>query len=460
MEMSNPMRVTAAILAAGSGVRLGSDNPKQLLKIAGKSVLEHTVDVFEGIDAIDEIIVVTRADLVAPVRGMIARSRASKVGRVIAGGITRNDSTRAALDAVSDQEDGKLLLHDAVRPFVDPRIIMECIDTLDRADAVDVAIKSADTIIEVDHVRIQGIPERARLRRGQTPQGFRLPVLREAYRLAAADPDFTASDDCGVVARYLPHVDIWVVEGSESNIKITHPVDVYLADKLFQLRTLDEIALDTGELASRLKDRQVVVFGGNYGLGDEIATLAEEFGARCHRFSRTLTGTHVEEIGEVRAALEDVRSAADGIDFVVNSAGLLRIKALHQQSDEDIDALVRVNYLGAINVARASLPYLAETRGQLLCFTSSSFTRGRAHYSVYSSTKAAVVNLVQALSAEWADLGVRVNCMNPERAATPMRTSNFGTEDPSTLLSARAVAEASLRTLASNVTGQVVDVRI
>lgn len=454
------MRVTAVILAAGSGVRLGSDNPKQLLKIAGKSVLEHAVAVFEGVDAVDEIIIVTRADLVTPVRDMIARSPQSKVGRVIAGGLTRNDSTRAALEAVSDQEDGKILLHDAVRPFVDHRIILECIDTLDHADAVDVAIGSADTIIEVEQVRIQGIPERARLRRGQTPQGFRLPILREAYRLAANDPDFGASDDCGVVARYLPEVEIRVVEGSDTNIKITHPIDVYLADKLFQLRTLDEITLDADELAKRLKDRQVVVFGGAYGIGAEIADLVEQLGAHCHRFSRSLTGTHVESIDEVRSALEEVHRTAGAIDFVVNSAGLLRIKALHQQSDADIEALVDVNYLGAINVARAALPFLTETRGQLLCFTSSSYTRGRASYSVYSSTKAAVVNLVQALAEEWADLGVRVNCMNPERAATPMRTSNFGAEDPATLLPPRAVAEASLRTLASNVTGQVIDVRL
>ena len=158
------MRVTAVILAAGSGVRLGSDNPKQLMKIAGKSVLEHTVEVFESIDAVDEIVVVTRADLVAPVRSLLARSGESKVGRVIAGGETRNDSTRAALEAVSDQEDGKILLHDAVRPFVDHRIVLECIETLDHADAVDVAIASADTIIEVEESNIRSIPERGRLR--------------------------------------------------------------------------------------------------------------------------------------------------------------------------------------------------------------------------------------------------------------------------------------------------------
>lgn len=429
------------------------------MKLAGKTVLEHTIEVFESVDQVDEIIIVTMESLVPTVRDLVAKSGVTKVGRILVGGATRNDSTRAALAALADQEDGKLLTHDAVRPFVDPRIIIECIEALDTVEAVDVAIQSADTIIEVDHVRIQGIPERGRLRRGQTPQGFRLPTLRAAYELAAADPAFAATDDCGVVARYLPGVEIRVVEGSETNIKITHPIDVYLADKLFQLRVMDEIPFDSDHVADAMKGRQLVVFGGSYGIGAEIGALAASYGAHCHLLSRSLTGTHVEEIGEVRAALSRIHSETESIDYVVNTAGLLRVKSLAQQTDEEIDELLRVNYLGAVNVARASLPYLAETRGHLLTFTSSSFTRGRANYAMYSSAKAAVVNLVQALAEEWAELGVRINCMNPERTSTPMRTSNFGNEDPTTLLPAVRVAEASLQTLASQVTGHVIDVR-
>jgi 2-C-methyl-D-erythritol 4-phosphate cytidylyltransferase len=188
--------------------------------------------------------------------------------------------------------------------------------------------------------------------------------------------------------------------------------------------------------------------------------MAEAMGARSQVLSRTLTGTHVERVDEVRAALARIRESDGPIDYVVNTAGLLRIKPLAHQSDEEVEELIRVNYVGAVNVARASLPYLAETRGHLLCFTSSSFTRGRAQYSIYSSSKAAIVNLVQALAEEWTELGVRINCINPERTLTPMRVSNFGTEDPSTLLPVDRVAETSLQTLLTDNTGQVVDVRL
>ena len=75
----------------------------------------------------------------------------------------------------------------------------------------------------------------ARLRRGQTPQGFRLSTIRRAYELAWQDPDFAATDDCSVVLKYLPDVPIHIVEGSEHNMKVTAPVDLFIADKLFQL---------------------------------------------------------------------------------------------------------------------------------------------------------------------------------------------------------------------------------
>jgi Dehydrogenases with different specificities (related to short-chain alcohol dehydrogenases) len=95
----------------------------------------------------------------------------------------------------------------------------------------------------------------------------------------------------------------------------------------------------------------------------------------------------------------------------------------------------------------------------LLNFTSSSYTRGRSFYALYSSTKAAIVNFTQALADEWSTEDIKVNCINPERTATPMRTANFGIEPADLLLSAKDVALTSLKVLGSNKTGLIVDVR-
>jgi 2-C-methyl-D-erythritol 4-phosphate cytidylyltransferase len=118
-----------------------------------------------------------------------------------------------------------------------------------------------------------------------------------------------------------------------------------------------------------------------------------------------------------------------------------------------------VNYLAPIHIAQVFQPHLKETGGSLLLFTSSSYTRGRSGYSLYSSAKAAVVNLTQALADEWAGDGVRINCVNPERTATPMRTKAFGQEPAGTLLTSQAVAETSLDVLISTWTGHIIDVR-
>jgi 2-C-methyl-D-erythritol 4-phosphate cytidylyltransferase len=125
-----------------------------------------------------------------------------------------------------------VLFHDAARPLLDQRIIADCVRALDAHLAIGVAIPSSDTIVEVRDAVVTGMPPRETLQRCQTPQGFRLSVIRKAYELADADPQFAAfaaTDDCGIVLRYLPEVPIRVVPGSERNIKITYPSDLDVA---------------------------------------------------------------------------------------------------------------------------------------------------------------------------------------------------------------------------------------
>ena len=452
-------RTIGVVLAGGVGSRVGLPVPKQLLKIAGKPIIEHTLGVLQQSPEVDEVIVMMTPDFIDDITRIVEGGRYTKVARVLPGGRTRNESTQLALAAIPD-EDGRVLFHDAVRPLLSRRIIRECVNALHRYDAVDVAIPSADTIIEVVDDRIVGIPDRSLLRRGQTPQGFRLPTIRKAYALADEDADFQATDDCGVVLRYLPDVPIYVVEGSEQNIKVTDPVDLFIADKLFQLASATVESLSSPQAyAEQLRGRVAVVFGGSYGIGADIVRLLEGFGATVYSFSRSQTGTHVENRHDVDDALEKAFNETGRIDYVVNTAGVLHTGALAETDDAIVAEMINVNYVAPIQIARSSVRYLQQTCGQLLLFASSSYTRGRAGYSLYSSAKAGVVNITPALADEWSALGVRVNCLNPERTATPMRTRAFGEEPPDTLLEARTVALAAVDVLLSDVTGQVVDVR-
>ncbi len=435
------------------------DLPKQLIKVAGKPIIEHTIAAFQEHPEIDEILVVMSPGFTAQVERLAAAAGFTKVTAVVEGGRSRNESTVRALEFLGGGE-ANVLVHDAVRPFVDARIISDCIAALGSVEAVDVAIPSADTVIEVDDDKIVGIPDRSRLRRGQTPQAFRLSTLRRAYRLAGQDAEFQATDDCGVVLRYLPDVPIHVVEGSEQNMKVTHAIDLFIADKLFQLgtRTLPHHWDD--EYATALAGRVAVVFGGSYGIGKDLVELIRGYGGTAFAFSRSMTGTDVANPQDVRRALDTAVSAAGRIDWVINTAGILRRGALADLTPDDLEESLRVNLHGPIYVARESLPHLRATRGHLLLFTSSSYTRGRSGYSSYSATKAAVVNLSQALADEWADCGVQVNAINPERTATPMRSRAFGLEPEGTLLASKAVALSALDVLMSSHTGQVIDVRL
>lgn len=224
------MKNIAVILAGGSGNRLGKNIPKQFLQVAGKQIIEYTIETFEHHQEIDEICLVCKAEYVPYMEDIVARNHYRKVTKILSGGKERYDSSLVAINAYPD-EDTALLFHDAVRPLVSERIIHDCVEAMKHYNAVGVAVKTTDTIISADDNEcIRLIHERSHLRNMQTPQGFKSGTIRKAYQLAFADADFTATDDCGIVKRYLPDEPVFLVNGDYSNIKITYPEDLQLME--------------------------------------------------------------------------------------------------------------------------------------------------------------------------------------------------------------------------------------
>lgn len=452
----------AVILAGGVGSRLGLDKPKQFMKIAGKTVLEHTVDEFQKHDLIDEIVIVMHANYVHDVENMVLKNRWNKVRKILNGGKERYESSLVAINAYenySNKDDLNFIFHDAVRPLVGKRIIDDTIVALKKHNAIDVAIPSADTIIKIDKTKqfIDSIPDRNYLNRGQTPQAFKYNVIAKAYKLAMQDPNMQTTDDCGIVRKYLPEVPVYVVNGTEQNVKLTYPEDIYVLDKLFQIKSTQT---DRNVNLTQLKDKVIVVFGGNSGIGLDMIKIAAKYGARCYAFSRSANNTDISKIEDVKKALKEVVEKEGKIDYVVNSAAVLNKEPIMHLDYSTIENIININYKGMVNVTVSAYEYVKASKGAILQFTSSSYTRGRANYALYSSTKAAVVNFVQAIAEEWQQDGIRVNCINPQRTKTPMRTANFGIEPENTLLKSEEVAKISLEALLSSFSGNVVDIKI
>ncbi len=244
------MTNTAIILAGGIGSRVGGKMPKQLLPLEdGRSILEHSVEAFEQAECINEIGIVMYPDYITCAEEMLLRNGWQKVAFIIAGGSERWESSVNAIQEIEQRIKNKeqrigvpilqpsynhpitnILLHDAARPFVSQRIINDVCKALETHRAVTVAIPATDTMYSVSenitNKVVRDIPPRATLMCAQTPQAFRLEVITKAYDLALQAPHLQATDDCGIVHRYLPKVPIYIVQGDPANRKITYKEDI------------------------------------------------------------------------------------------------------------------------------------------------------------------------------------------------------------------------------------------
>lgn len=435
------------LLAGGSGTRLGAPVPKQFIRVAGKTLLEHSHACIASFAPEARIIIVVPAGSADYVRSLFPEGKVE----VVVGGSSRQASAWAALRHLEAAPPEFVVLHDAARPFLDQQILHDVSQALQSCAAVDVAIRTSDTIIVERDGYIQSIPKREHLYRGQTPQGFRYAELLRCYEELSVEKLAEFTDDCGIFLACNPLSPIRVIEGSPENIKVTDAVDLVLADELFRIR---QQRLSPNRSGLDLKGRHALVFGGSKGIGKALVQVLQQAGCRTRSASRS-AGCDVADAAQVAAAVDEAQRQWGRVDHVVNAAGLLIKGRLGTQSRTDVARQVAVNLQGALNVAQASHGVLKASGGMLMQFSSSSFTRGRAEYAAYSACKAGVVNLTQALADEWMPDGIRVNCIVPGRTDTEMRRDNFAGEDTRTLLSPYEVALSAAKLMSGGDTGVI-----
>jgi 2-C-methyl-D-erythritol 4-phosphate cytidylyltransferase len=349
-------------------------------------------------------------------------------------------------------------VHDGVRPFISGDVLQRLVDSVAKHGAVDTVIPSADTLVRVDGQDfIAEIPDRSAFRRGQTPQAFRLDLVLQAHKKALVDGVTNATDDCALVLR-LGHP-VHCVAGDEQNIKITYPLDLQLADKLFQLK-LDAVLKPERALAEFFSERTAIVFGGTEGIGRELVRLLVDLDAQVFSLSRrSEMAVDITEADSVQRVIDRIVEKTGRIDYVVNCAGDLLRKNIEFMSVDEWRHIYSVNIDGCFHVAKAVIPvFKQQNSGSLMFVGSSSYTRGRGGYAAYSSSKAALVNFAQALAEELDPYGIRVNVASPGRVQTGMRFRNFGNEPEGSLLKPDSVAGKIARAMAMETTGSIFEI--
>jgi len=444
-------KISVLILMGGKGERFGSSKPKQLHQLSGKPVFIHTLEAFLKADLFHEIILVCPEEWIQEVRSHLEKKPSSTPIKIVSGGETRRSSSYLGLQA-TDLQTTHVVIHDAVRPFVSQRILKENVRFAIDFGAVDTCIPSADTIVHsTDGSTISSIPERSQYLRGQTPQSFKLDLIKEAHEKALQDGFTHPTDDCSLVTRL--QKPIHIVMGEESNIKITTELDLYIAEQI--LRLPEEITPSYHQTS--LIGKVFAVAGGTGGIGSAIIQALEEKGARVLSVSRTAKEfiADLSDPSQVERVFNEIHETYGPIDGLVNSVGALKLQAFHTLSAKSIEDLISVNLSSLIFCCRYAKIKMG---GHILNIASSSYSKGRKNYAVYSATKAAVVNFTQGLSEEMPHHFV--NVLAPQRTLTPLRLLHFPEDSVDMLMPVSQVAQTALEVLSSGtLTGTIIEVR-
>ena len=223
-------KVYGIIPAGGVGSRMKSDTPKQFMDINGRPMILYALEAFEKSEA-DGIIIAVSKEHRDYLEGIIKEAGISKFTGFTDNGKERVYSVKNALDAVPEDDD-YVLIHDAARPMVTPELINSCISSVKKSDACLVAVPVKDTVKIVSDGVVTDTPDRKTLFAAQTPQCFKVGVLKNAYKAWEDDGRaFIPTDDASLVERY-SDIPVRIIPGDETNIKITTPEDISIAETL------------------------------------------------------------------------------------------------------------------------------------------------------------------------------------------------------------------------------------
>lgn len=228
--------VYAAVLAGGSGLRMGGNMPKQFLSVGDKPIIIRSIEAFLSSGSIDQVFVAVSSDFLDYTRELIAEYIGENDISVVVGGKNRNETLLNVLRSIGEiNDDDVILTHDAVRPFIDKRIIDENISAARKYGACNTVVPAVDTILRSsDGKFIESVPVRSEIFHAQTPQSFSVKKLLSLYENLSEDEMETFTDSCSVFLAAGERV--FLVTGDRNNIKLTYPEDMERAENIIKCK--------------------------------------------------------------------------------------------------------------------------------------------------------------------------------------------------------------------------------
>ena len=224
------MKTVAIIPAAGTGTRMRTSRPKQFLSLAGSPIIIHTLRKFALCQKIKEAIVPLRKSDMPQFQEVLEKEGLSRFVRLVPGGTHRQDSVYNGFKEIEEDTD-VVVVHDAVRPFVEIKLIEAVIQEALKSGSAIPAVPCVDTLKQIEKSQVVATLPREKIVLVQTPQAFQYKILKEGFERAQAEHFYATDESCLIERLGYP---VTVIRGSESNIKITKPADLPFADLLIQ----------------------------------------------------------------------------------------------------------------------------------------------------------------------------------------------------------------------------------
>ena len=314
------MHVSAIIAAGGQGSRFGADRPKQLLAIGGRPILQHAFDALVGSPLITDVVVAVPADIAVDPPAYLRTPAKPTV--VVEGGSRRQDSVARAFARIPTTAD-VVLIHDAARPFVSRDLVARTVEAAIAHGAAIAALQATDTVKRGNAGRvIVGTLSRDEVFLAQTPQAFRIGILRDALALARANAD--ATDEAMLAEQAGHHVHL--VEGDPRNLKITTPADLEIARQLMAVPgTTAGLRIGNGYDLHRLVTGRPLVLGGVTIPFERGLQGHSDADAVCHAVTDAILGAAAA--GDIGRHFPDTDSAwkdANSIALLASAVGIVR----------------------------------------------------------------------------------------------------------------------------------------